>query len=124
MSRPSPTCLWLCAVLLLPGVVRAETEIQNGSAPAATEPGAVIAVQVEPVIIESEPLEPTREQKAQRFRDLLGEPPSFIVRERRFDSDVLEVTTRVGRFCARPSPQSAQSGPGGDVTLAAPCLSF
>ena len=124
MSNLSPPRLWLCAVVLLGGAVRAEPETPSGSASSAAEPGSVVAVQVEPVIVESEPLEPTREQMVRRFRELLSEPPSFIVSERQFASGVVEVTTRTARFCVRPTGPWAQSGVGGDVTIAAPCFLY
>ncbi|HTT39955.1 MAG TPA: hypothetical protein VMH32_20085 [Burkholderiales bacterium] len=82
------------------------------------------AVQAEPVIIESGPLEPTREELAQRFRQQLGEPPSYVVSERQLASGVLEVTTRYARFCVRPTGQAGQSGVGGNITIAAPCFLY
>ncbi|HTS55346.1 MAG TPA: hypothetical protein VMH26_18915 [Burkholderiales bacterium] len=58
----------------------------------------------------------------QKFRDALAQPP--IVAERRFSDGALEVTTRFGHFCAKPPPGHAESGLGGDITLAAPCAWF
>jgi hypothetical protein len=88
--------------------------------------GAVIEVPAEPIVIESDTLtpEPTQDQLMRKFRDALGQPPSFIVSERQLAGGVLEVTTRFGRLCARPLPGQLHSGLGGDVTLASPCASF
>jgi len=124
VSTLSPGRLWLCALMLLGSTVRAETEAPGSAASTAGEPGAVTAVQAEPVIIESELLEPTQEQLAQRFRQQLGEPPSYVVSERQLASGMLEVTTRYARFCVRPTGPAGQSGVGGNVTIAAPCFLY
>ena len=91
-----------------------------------SEDGGVLEVPVEPIVIESDELtpEPTQDQLMQKFRDALGQPPSYIVSERQLASGVLEVTTRLGRLCVRPLPGQLRSGLGGDITLAAPCASF
>jgi hypothetical protein len=88
--------------------------------------GAVVEVPVEPIVIESDALtlEPTQDQLLQKFRDALGQPPSFVVSERQLAGGLLEVTTRFGRLCVRALPAQLQSGLGGDITLAAPCASF
>jgi hypothetical protein len=86
----------------------------------------VIKMSVAPIIIESDlpAPQPTREQLMLRFRDALGQPPSFVVSERQLAGGALELTTRFGRFCARPVPVRSQSGIGGPITLAAPCTYF
>jgi hypothetical protein len=91
-----------------------------------SDDGAVVEVPVEPIVIESDALtpEPTQDQLMQKFRDALGQPPSYIVSERQLAGGVLEVTTRFGRLCVRPLPGQLGSGLGGDITLAAPCASF
>lgn len=88
--------------------------------------GGIVEVPAEPIVIESDALtpEPTQDQLLQKFRDALGQPPSFVVSERQLAGSVLEVTTRFGRFCARALPPQLQSGLGGDITLASPCTSF
>ena len=63
------------------------------------------------------------DQLMQKFRDALAEPP-LILAEHRFSSGMLEVTTRSGRFCAKTLPGHVESGLGGDITLASPCVWF
>lgn len=88
---------------------------------------AQIEIPLDPIVIESEALapEPTLDQLFQNFRDVLGQPPSLLSSERRSNDGTLEVTTRLGRLCAKPLPGSTvRSGLGGDITLAAPCPAF
>jgi hypothetical protein len=81
---------------------------------------------VEPIVIESDALtpEPTQDQLMQKFRNTLAQPSALIVAERRLSDGTLELTTRLGHFCARPLPAHLESGLGGDITLAAPCAWF
>jgi hypothetical protein len=67
--------------------------------------------------------DPTMDQLMQKFRDALAEPP-LILAEHRSSSGMLEVITRSGRFCAKTSPGHVESGLGGDITLASPCVWF
>jgi hypothetical protein len=99
---------------------------QAEAAPAAPGDGSVLEIPLDPIVIESDLLEPepTLDQLLRKFRETLTKPPSFILSERQYAGGTLEVTTRWGRFCARPVPAFAQSGLGGDVTLAAPCAAF
>jgi len=118
--------LLLCAALSLPVQATSGTEADTPSGAPQTAPkaGAATEGHTEPVIIESQPLEPTREEMARRFREKLTAPPSVLESERRLDAGVVEVTTPAGRFCYRPSPDQLQSNLGGSVTLFAPCTSF
>jgi hypothetical protein len=83
-------------------------------------------VEVPLVPIESDALNPatTREKLMQKFRDALGQPPTWIVAEHRLSDGTLEVTTGLGHLCARPQPPHVASGLGGDIMLAAPCAWF
>ena len=67
--------------------------------------------------------DPTMDQLMQKFRDALAEPP-LILAEHRFSNGMLEVITRSGRFCAKTLPGHVESGLGGDITLASPCVWF
>jgi hypothetical protein len=67
--------------------------------------------------------DPTMDQLMQKFRDALAEPP-LLLAEHRFSSGMLEVTTGSGRFCAKTLPGHVESGLGGDITLASPCVWF
>ena len=79
-----------------------------------------------PISVESDQpaVSPTGEQLRRRFRDALGRRPPSAPEERRLADGALEITTQLGRFCARPSPVQSQSGIGGSTMLAAPCAHF
>ena len=85
-------------------------------------PVEIPSVPVIEVVVVKTP-DPTMDQLMQKFRDALAEPP-LILAEHRFSSGILEVTTRSGRFCAKTSPGHVESGLGGDITLASPCVWF
>ena len=79
-----------------------------------------------PLVIEAQVTNPdlTQDQLMQKFRDALAQPSILILAEHRFSDGSLELTTRLGRFCARLLPGHLESGLGGDITLAAPCAWF
>jgi hypothetical protein len=106
-----------------------DTDAPSVDSPAlAAEPTtqAKSPVEVPLVPIESDVLNPeaTREQLMQKFRDALAQPPAWIIAEHRLSDGTLEVTTRLGHFCAKPLLGHVESGLGGDITLAAPCVWF
>ncbi len=68
-------------------------------------------------------LPPTEQQLRRRLRESLGRPVD-TPQERLLGDGTLEITTRVARFCARPSLVQSQTGVGGNVTVAAPCTQF
>jgi hypothetical protein len=92
---------------------------------AEPEDGNVLDEAQAPISIESDqPSPPPTEQQLRRqFREALGARVS-APEERLLGDGTLEITTQVGRFCAKPSPGQSQSGVGGNVTLAAPCTQF
>ena len=124
MQRRMSGCVLLCG-LLCPAWVAYGAEDPAAPPPMnAAQDGDVSATEIEPVIIEGEPLGPTREEMQRRMRDKLAAPPTFLESERRLDSGGVEVTTGLGRLCIPPPPNRVQSNLGGSVTLAAPCGSF
>jgi len=78
-----------------------------------------------PISVESDQPSPppTEQQVRRRLREALG-PRQGTLEERLLGDGTLEVTTRIARFCAKPSPGPSQSGIGGSITLAAPCAAF
>ena len=82
--------------------------------------------EIPPISVESDQpaVSPTGEQLRRKFRDALGRRPPSAPEERRLADGALEITTQLGRFCARPSPVQPQSGIGGSTMLAAPCAHF
>ena len=84
------------------------------------------AIETPEVTIQAEsPIsEATADQRAQKFRDTLGTPREPAVSERQLGDGVMEITTRLARFCARSLPLTSQNGPGGNTTLVVPCASF
>ena len=96
------------------------------AAPPAMDPGSVLEFPAPPVTVEGEGIEtePTTEERMQRFRESLTEPPSFIFSEQRLADGTFEATTRFGRFCAHPVPSYSPSNVGGEVRLTSRCASF
>jgi hypothetical protein len=94
--------------------------------PPTSEPGSVLEFPAPPVTVEGDLIEPepTMEERMQRFRESLAEPPSFIFSEQRLADGSFEATTRFGRFCANPVPAYSPSNLGGDVRLLARCAPF
>jgi len=78
------------------------------------------------IVVEGERLypEPTLDSSKRKFRDALGPPPILIASERQFTDGTVELTTRFGRFCAKPLPGYLQSRVGGNITLVARCASY
>jgi hypothetical protein len=95
-------------------------------APSPGHAGAGDETPLEPIVIEGDGpnAEPTHDQLMRKLGKALAQPPSSTLSERRLDGGVLEVTTRFGRFCARPMPAYLSSGIGGDIALLAPCATF
>ena len=81
--------------------------------------------EVPPISIESDQpaAPPTREELKRKFHDAL-KLRSSAPEERRLADGTLEITTRLGHFCAKPLPAQAESGVGGNIRLAAPCATF
>ena len=94
---------------------------------ASNDESARINVQQEgaPITIESDqPSPPPSEQELRRrFRESLN-PRASGPEERVLGDGTVEITTQVARLCAKPSPVQSQSGVGGKITLAAPCVQF
>ncbi len=115
-------CAWLAPSIAGAQDTDGGAATSLAAAPASQE-SAVIEIPVAPIIIESDlpAPQPTLEQLMLKFREALGQPPSFVVSEHQLADGALELTTRFGRFCARPLPAQSQFGVGGHITLAAPC---
>lgn len=93
----------------------------QGNAPDSVPPANVMQdTPADSVIIESDQIEPSREEMVRRFHDQLKDPP---IGERQI-ADGLEVKTRNGHFCRQAVHAGVQSSVGGDVTLLAPCLAY
>jgi hypothetical protein len=92
----------------------------------ATQEEAMSEISVPPISIETDQpvASPTQDQLMPRFRNALGRPLSSSVEARQLVDGALEMTTQLGRFCARPPPAQSQVGVGGTITLAAPCAHF
>lgn len=95
-------------------------------APPMNRDNSVADTWLAPITIEGERLypDPTLDDSMRRFRDALGTRPPLILSERQFTDGAMELTTRFGRFCARPLPGYVQPGIGGNITLAARCASY
>ena len=95
-------------------------------AAATNRDSSVVDTSLAPIAIEGERLypEPTLDDSKRKFRDALGPPPSLIASERQSTDGAIELTTRFGRFCAKPLPEYLQSRIGGNITLAARCASY
>jgi len=97
--------------------------------PATNRNTSVVDLSLAPITIEGERLypEPTLDESRRKFRDALGTPPIFIASERderEFTDGSMELTTRFGRFCAKPLPGYLQPRIGGNITLAARCAAY
>ena len=94
---------------------------------ASNDESARINVQQEgpPITIESDQPSPPPSEKElrHRFREPLS-PRASVPEERVLSDGTVEITTQVARLCAKPSPVQSQSGVGGKITLAAPCVQF
>jgi len=73
-----------------------------------------------PIVIQGE--EPRPDDSTRKFRDTLA--PSAGVREHRLADGTVELITRFGRFCVKPSPLDLQPHIGGELTLVARCTSL
>ena len=78
-----------------------------------------------PISIESDQraVPPTQEELKRKFHDALKRRPS-APEERPLADGTLEITTQLGRLCARPLPGQVQPAVGGNIRLAAPCANF
>ena len=94
--------------------------------PPTNRDSSVVDTSLAPIVIEGERLylDPILDDSKRKFRDALGPPPILIASERQFTDGAMELTTRYGRFCAKPLPGYLQSRIGGDITLAARCASY
>jgi hypothetical protein len=95
-------------------------------APTTNGDSSVVDTSLAPITIEGERLypAPALDNSARKFRDALGPPPILIASERQLTDGAMELTTRFGRFCAKPLPGYLQSNIGGNITLAARCASY
>jgi len=91
-------------------------------APPTSEDSSTVDASSPPVVIEGEQMYP--DDPKQKFREALGPPPSLVASEHQFGDGSMELSTRFGRFCAKPVPGSVQLRIGGDITLAARCASY
>ena len=84
-----------------------------------------LSTEIPPISIESdEPVaSSTKEELRRKFQEKLKQRPS-VPDERRLADGTLEITTQLGRLCARPLPAPIESGVGGNIRLASPCASF
>ena len=100
----------------------AEPPLYAGDRPSDEEQ---VLSEVPPISIESEQpaAPPTQKELTRRFHDAL-KPLSHAPEERRLADGTLEITTRLGHFCAKPLPAQVESGVGGNIRLAAPCATF
>ena len=84
-----------------------------------------LSTDIPPISIESDEAaaSSTQEELRRKFHERLKQRPS-VPDERRLADGTLEITTQLGRLCARPLPAPVESGVGGNIRLASPCASF
>ena len=84
-----------------------------------------LLTEIPPISIESDEAaaSSTQEELRRKFQEKLKQRPS-VPDERRLADGTLEITTQLGRLCARPLPASVEPGVGGSIRLASPCASF
>jgi hypothetical protein len=95
-------------------------------APPTNEDSFSVDTSSSPVTIEGQRLYPDSapDSLERNFHDALGPPTSLIVSERRFTDGAIELTTRFGRFCAKPLPGYLQSHIEASMTVVGRCASY